>query len=81
MASPELEDRTRKIIAKQLDIDEARVVRNAAFVDDLNIDSLKIVGLVMAVEEEFNIEIPDDITEKVLIVADLLYYLDAHSKD
>jgi acyl carrier protein len=63
-----VEDRIKKIIAEQLGVDEDEVVPEASFVDDLGADSLDTVELVMAFEEEFDIEIPDEDAEKILTV-------------
>ncbi|NTV65174.1 MAG: acyl carrier protein [Oscillochloris sp.] len=81
MASQEIQDRLRKIVAEQLGADESSVVPSAHFTDDLNADSLDLVELIMALEEEFGIEIPDDDAEKIVTVADALNYLDAHMPD
>ncbi|NNJ12041.1 acyl carrier protein [Chloroflexales bacterium ZM16-3] len=78
MASQEIQDRLRKIVAEQLGADETSVVPNAHFTDDLNADSLDLVELIMALEEEFGIEIPDDDAEKIVTVGDALSYIDAH---
>ncbi len=78
MASPEMELRLRKIVADQLGVDESKIVPSASFTDDLNADSLDLVELIMSLEEEFDIEIPDEDAEKILTVNDALAYLDAH---
>jgi acyl carrier protein len=79
MASPEIENRLRKIVAEQLGADETSIVPSANFTDDLNADSLDLVELIMALEEEFGIEIPDDDAENIRTVGDALTYLDKHS--
>lgn len=78
MASPEIEARLRKIVAEQLGVDETQIVPGAHFTKDLNADSLDLVELIMSIEEEFSIEIPDDDAEKIETVNDALKYLDAH---
>jgi acyl carrier protein len=79
MASTELETRLKKIIAEQLGVDEAQVVPSASFSDNLNADSLDLVELIMSLEEEFSVEIPDEEAEKILTVGDALSYLSAHA--
>lgn len=63
-------DRVKKIVVEHLGIEEAKVVEAASFIDDLGADSLDTVELVMAFEEEFDIEIPDDEVEKIVTVGD-----------
>lgn len=75
-----MEDKVKKIIAKQLGVNEDQVVPSASFINDLGADSLDTVELVMALEEEFDIEIPDDEAEKIKTVADAVNYIKAHSK-
>jgi acyl carrier protein len=70
-----VEDRIKKIIAEQLGVEEDEVVPEASFVDDLGADSLDTVELVMALEEEFDIEIPDEDAEKILTVGRALEYI------
>jgi acyl carrier protein len=65
-------EKVKKIIAEQLNIDEAQVKPEASFVDDLGADSLDTVELIMALEEEFDIEIPDDVAEKIKTVGDAI---------
>ena len=72
-------DRVKKIIVDHLDVDEAKVVANASFIDDLGADSLDTVELVMAFEEEFSVEIPDTAAEKILTVGDAIKFIDEHS--
>ena len=81
MASQEIQDRLRKIVAEQLGADEIKVDPSAHFTDDLNADSLDLVELIMALEEEFGIEIPDDDAEKIVTVADALKYIDDHAPE
>jgi acyl carrier protein len=63
-----------------LSVDEEEVTNDASFVDDLGADSLDVVELVMAFEEEFGIEIPDDDAEKITKVKDAIEYIDTHAK-
>ena len=67
-----------KIIANQLQIDEDQVTADASFMDDLGADSLDTVELIMALEEEFNIEIPDSDAEKIRTVQDAIDYMNSH---
>ena len=68
----------KKIVAEHLGVDEAKITDTSAFVDDLGADSLDQVELVMAFEEAFNIEIPDDAAEKIVTVNDAISYVDSH---
>ncbi|HXN06995.1 MAG TPA: acyl carrier protein [Nitrospiria bacterium] len=70
-----VEERVKKIIAEQLGVEEEDVTPEAAFVEDLGADSLDTVELVMAFEEEFGIEIPDDDAEKILTVQNAYDYI------
>lgn len=70
-----VEERIKKIIAEQLGVEEEDVVPEASFVDDLGADSLDTVELVMAFEEEFDIEIPDEDAEKILTVGRAVEYI------
>ena len=72
------EDRVRKIVAEQLGVKEEEVRSEASFVDDLGADSLDTVELVMALEEEFETEIPDEEAEKITTVKEAVDYIDAH---
>ncbi len=76
--STALEEKVRKIIIDQLGVDEAEVTPEAKFIDDLGADSLDTVELVMALEEEFGIEIPDEDAEKITKVGDAIKYIEAH---
>ncbi|HHY50553.1 MAG TPA: acyl carrier protein [Alphaproteobacteria bacterium] len=78
MASPEMEVRLKKIVAEQLGVDESKIVPEARFSDDLNADSLDLVEMIMSLEEEFGVEIPDEDAEKILTVQDALTYIEAH---
>ena len=75
-----VEERVKQIIVEQLGVDEGEVTPNASFVDDLGADSLDTVELVMAFEEAFEIEIPDEQAEKIRTVKDAIDYITAHSK-
>lgn len=68
-------DRVKKIIVEHLGVEESKVVEGASFIDDLGADSLDTVELVMAFEEEFGIEIPDEAAEKILSVKDAIDYI------
>ncbi|MCY3550849.1 MAG: acyl carrier protein [Candidatus Poribacteria bacterium] len=72
------QERLIEIIAKQLGVDEDNVTPDSSFMEDLGADSLDTVELVMALEEEFDIEIPDSDAEKIQTVQDALSYLDEH---
>jgi acyl carrier protein len=72
-------DRIVTIIANQLQIDENQVTPDASFMDDLGADSLDTVELIMALEEEFDIEIPDSDAEKIRTVKDALDYMESHT--
>ena len=72
-----VEERVKQIIVEQLGVDEAEVTPSASFVDDLGADSLDTVELVMAFEEAFEIEIPDEDAEKIRTVQDAVTYIDA----
>jgi acyl carrier protein len=73
------EERVRKIVVEQLGVKEEEVTNAASFVDDLGADSLDTVELVMALEEEFECEIPDEDAEKITTVQQALDYVNAHS--
>lgn len=75
MSNNEIFDRVKKIIINHLGIEEAKVTETAAFIDDLGADSLDQVELVMAFEEEFGIEIPDDAAEKITTVGSATKYI------
>lgn len=72
------EERVKKIVVEHLGVEGEKVVSNASFIDDLGADSLDTVELVMAFEEEFGVEIPDDAAETIQTVADAVKYLDAN---
>ena len=75
-----IEQRVRKIVAEQLGVNEADIKNESSFVDDLGADSLDTVELVMALEEEFECEIPDEEAEKITSVQQAIYYVKAHVK-
>ena len=71
--------RVKEIVAEQLGVEASQVVPEASFMDDLGADSLDTVELVMALEEEFDIEIPDEDAEKIQTVNDAIEYITEHS--
>ena len=75
-----VEERVKQIIVEQLGVEESEVTPTASFVDDLGADSLDTVELVMAFEEAFEIEIPDEDAEKIRTVKDAVDYIKAHAK-
>jgi len=75
-----VEERVTKIVAEQLGVAEGEVSASSSFVDDLGADSLDTVELVMALEEEFDTEIPDDEAEKITTVQQAIDYVKAHAK-
>jgi len=77
--SSEIVRRTKDLIAESLGVNESEVVDDASFIDDLGADSLDIVELVMAIEKEFNIEIPDEEAEKIATVRDAVNYIIQHN--
>lgn len=76
----ELVQKVKDIIAESLGVKKTEVVPSASFIDDLNADSLDIVELVMTIEKEFDIEIPDDQAEKIRTVQDAIDYIETHTK-
>lgn len=82
MKANEIETRVKKIVVEQLGVKEEEVTTDASFVDDLGADSLDTVELVMALEEEFETEIPDDDAEKIVTIKDAVKYIvDRMEKD
>lgn len=75
-----IDERVKNIIIEQLGVEESQVTETAKFVDDLGADSLDTVELVMALEEEFSIEIPDEDAEKIATVGDAVTYINSHSE-
>ena len=76
----DIEQRVKKIVAEQLGVAEADIKTESSFVDDLGADSLDTVELVMALEDEFEMEIPDEDAEKIQSVRDAYNYIDQHKK-
>ncbi|MBK9216352.1 MAG: acyl carrier protein [Acidobacteria bacterium] len=74
----EVQDKIKQIIVDELGVDEAEVTENARFIEDLGADSLDLVELVMRFEEEFDIEIPDEDSEKIQSVRDAYAYVEQH---
>ncbi|MBA7515583.1 Acyl carrier protein [subsurface metagenome] len=72
----ESRDRIKKILVVRLGVDESKITENSSFIDDLGLDSLDTIELIMAFEEEFNLEIPDKDAEKIKTVGDAIRYLD-----
>lgn len=75
-----VEQKVKDIIVEQLGVEIGQVTENAKFIEDLGADSLDIVELVMALEEEFSIEIPDDDAEKIATVSDAVNYINDHGE-
>jgi acyl carrier protein len=75
-----VEEKVKQIVSEQLGVDEGEVTPSASFVDDLGADSLDVVELVMAFEEAFDIEIPDEDAEKIKTVQDAINYIDKKAK-
>ena len=71
----DIAERVKKIVIEHLGVDAEKVTENASFIDDLGSDSLDVVELVMAFEEEFGVEIPDDAAEKISTVSDAIKYI------
>ncbi|EMD83915.1 acyl carrier protein [Pacificimonas flava] len=74
-------ERVKKIVVEHLGVEPEKVTEEASFIDDLGADSLDTVELVMAFEEEFGVEIPDDAAEKILTVRDAINYIKEHKGD
>ena len=79
MNADEIFDKVKEIIVEQLGVGEDSVVADASFIDDLGADSLDIVELIMALEEEFDLEIPDAEAEKIVTVNDVVEYIKANA--
>jgi acyl carrier protein len=75
MSKEEIFEKLKPIVVEQLGVDEESVKEEATFVDDLSADSLDIVELVMSLEEEFELEIPDEEAEKIVTVGDVVEYI------
>lgn len=78
MSSEEIFEKVKGVIVEQLGVAEGNITMKASFIDDLDADSLDIVELIMALEEEFDIEIPDSDAEKVVTVGDVVEYIKDH---
>ena len=76
----EIENKVKKIVAEHLGVEEGKIAPNSSFIDDLGADSLDQVELVMAFEEEFGCEIPDDAAETILTVGDAIKFLEKNAK-
>ncbi|MCK4904795.1 acyl carrier protein [bacterium] len=76
----DIEQKVKDIIVEQLGVKKEQVTENASFIDDLGADSLDTVELVMALEESFNIEIPDEEAEKIRSVGEAITYVNNHNK-
>ena len=78
MSSEEIFEKIKNIIVEQLQVSDTAITEEASFIDDLGADSLDIVELIMALEEKFDIEIPDEDAEKVSTVKDVVEYIKEH---
>ena len=78
MSEKEIFQKLKTIVVDQLEVDEENVTMEATFVDDLAADSLDIVELIMNIEEEFDLEIPDNDTEKIVTIGDVVKYIEEH---
>ncbi|MEM9194560.1 MAG: acyl carrier protein [Myxococcota bacterium] len=76
----EVAAKVKEIVSQQLDVDKESVKEEAAFIDDLNADSLAVVELVLAFEEQFEIDIPDEDTEKIRTVGDAIKYIESRAE-
>jgi acyl carrier protein len=81
MAATQIEAKVRSLVAEQLGVGEDEIKLESSFIDDLGADSLDIVELVMAMEEEFGIEIPDDQQDNIKTVRQAIDYINEHKKD
>ena len=72
----DIEERVKKIVVEHLGVEDSKIQSDSRFIDDLGADSLDTVELVMAFEEEFNCEIPDDIAEKIVTVKDAISHIE-----
>ena len=81
MSENSIEDKVKSIIVEQLGVNEEQVVAAAKFIEDLGADSLDTVELVMAFEEEFSIEVPDEEAEKLQTVGDVVKYIESRKGD
>jgi acyl carrier protein len=76
----EIAEKVKEIVSQQLDVDKGGIKEESQFIDDLGADSLAIVELVLAFEEQFEIDIPDEDTEKIRTVGDAIKYIETRSK-
>ena len=76
----DIEERVKKIVVEHLGVEESKIQSDSKFIDDLGADSLDTVELVMAFEEEFECEIPDDVAEKILTIKDAIKYIEDNKK-
>ena len=74
----DIEAKVKEIIVEQLGVDEGQITKESSFIDDLGADSLDTVELVMALEEEFDMEIPDEEAEKIITVGNAIEYIEKH---
>jgi len=81
MSSEEIFEKIKNIIVEQLQVSDTAITEEASFIDDLGADSLDLVELIMALEEEFGIEIPDADAEKVVTVGDVVSYIKENVKE
>ena len=75
----DISDKVRKIVADQLDVEMAKVTDDARFIEDLGADSLAVVEMVLAFEGEFGVNIPDEVTQEMVTVADVISYVQKHA--
>ena len=80
MSPQEIEAKVKEIISQQLEVSPEKLVPEASFVDDLKADSLAVVELVLALEQEFKLEIPEEDTEQIKTVKDAMNYIKTHAK-
>jgi acyl carrier protein len=76
----DIEKKVKELISQQLEVSEEQLVNSASFIDDLKADSLAVVELVLALEQEFEIEIPEEDTERIKTVGDAINYIKEHAK-
>jgi acyl carrier protein len=76
----DIEKKVKELISQQLEVSEDKLVPTASFIDDLKADSLAVVELVLALEQEFGLEIPEEDTEQIKTVGDAISYITSHAK-
>ncbi len=76
----DIEKKVKELISQQLEVSEDKLVPTASFIDDLKADSLAVVELVLALEQEFGLEIPEEDTEQIKTVGDAISYIKSHAK-